>query len=48
MQKFRLVSIQTNLYANTEVVRRNIHLTTLHKIVVLYKGIEMVVCEEII
>ena len=39
---------QANRYANTEVVKRNIGHTTLHKIVVVYKGMDMVVCEEII
>ena len=39
--------VQANRYADTEVVRRNIGQTTLHKIVVVYQGMEMVVCEEI-
>ena len=39
---------QANRYADTEVVKRNIGHTTLHKIVVVYRGMEMVVCEEII
>ena len=39
---------QANRYANTEIVKRNIGHTTLHKIVVVYKGMDMVVCEEII
>ena len=38
---------QANRYANTEVVKRNISTTTLHKIVVVYRGMDMVVCEEI-
>ena len=38
---------QANRYADTEVVRRNIGATTLHKIVVVYRGMDMVVCEEI-
>ena len=38
---------QANRYADTEVVKRNIGHTTLHKIVVVYRGMEMVVCEEI-
>ena len=38
---------QANRYADTEVVRRNIGTTTLHKIVVVYRGMDMVVCEEI-
>ena len=38
---------QANRYADTEVVCRNIGTTTLHKIVVVYRGMDMVVCEEI-
>ena len=38
---------QANRYAATETVQRNIGHTTLHKIIVVYKGMEMVVCEEI-
>ena len=37
---------QANRYADTEVVKRNIGHTTLHKIVVVYRGMEMVICEE--
>ena len=32
---------QANRYADTEVVRRNVWLTTLHKIVVVYRVMEM-------
>jgi len=39
---------QANRYAATEAVQRNIGHTTLHKIVVVYRGMEMVVCEEVI
>ena len=38
---------QANRYATTETVQRNIGHTTLHKIIIVYKGMEMVVCEEI-
>ena len=38
---------QANRYADTEVVRRNVGMTALHKIVVVYRGMEMVVCEEV-
>jgi len=38
---------QANRYADTEVVRRNVGHTVLHKIVVVYRGMEMVVCEEV-
>ena len=39
---------QANRYADTEVVKRNIGHTTLHKIVVVYRGMEMAVCEEVL
>ena len=39
--------VQANRYADTEMVKRNIGSTTLHKIVVVYRGMDMVVCEEI-
>ena len=38
---------QANRYADTETVKRGIGTTRLHKIVVVYKGMEMRVCEEI-
>ena len=38
---------QANRYAETELVRSSVGHTTLHKIVMVYKGMEMVVCEEI-
>ena len=38
---------QANRYADTEVVKRNVGHTTLHKIVVVYRGMEMMVCEEV-
>lgn len=38
---------QANRYAETELVKSSIGHTTLHKIVMVYKGMEMVVCEEI-
>ena len=38
---------QADRYAATEVVKSGIGTTQLHKIVVVYKGMEMVVCEEI-
>ena len=38
---------QANRYAETDLVRSSIGHTTLHKIVMVYKGMEMVVCEEI-
>ena len=38
---------QVNRYAESEVVTSAIKTTKLHKIIVIYKGTEMVVCEEI-
>lgn len=40
--------VQANRYAETEVVKRNVGATILHKIVVVYRGMEMVVCEEVL
>ena len=34
-------------YADTETVKRGIGATRLHKIVVVYKGMEMRICEEV-
>ena len=39
---------QVNRYAETETVKSAIKTTTLHKIVVVFHGTEMAVCEEII
>ena len=39
--------IQANRYADTDTVKRAIGNTRLHKIVVVYKGMEMRVCEEV-
>ena len=39
--------VQANRYADTDTVKRAIGNTQLHKIVVVYKGMEMRVCEEI-
>ncbi len=38
---------QAHRYADTEVVRRHIGTTALHKIVVVYRGMDMVICEEV-
>lgn len=38
---------QANRYADTDTVKRAVGTTRLHKIVVVYKGMEMRVCEEI-
>ncbi len=39
---------QANRYADTETVRNAVGTTELHKIVVVYKGMEMQVCEEVL
>lgn len=38
---------QANRYADTETVKNAVGTTELHKIVVVYKGMEMRVCEEV-
>ena len=38
---------QANRYADTETVKNAIGNTRLHKIVVVYKGMDMPVCEEV-
>ena len=38
---------QANRYADTETVKNAIGNTKLHKIVVVYKGMDMPVCEEV-
>ena len=38
---------QANRYADTEIVRRHIGHTQLHKIVVVFHGVDMAVCEEL-
>ena len=38
---------QANRYADTDTVQNTVGSTQLHKIVVVYKGMEMRVCEEI-
>ena len=49
VEKFRQEAIaQANRYADTDTVKRAIGNTQLHKIVVVYKGMEMRVCEEVI
>ena len=39
--------VQANRYADTEMVRRHVGPTQLHKLVVVFRGVEMVVCEEV-
>ena len=38
---------QVNRYAETETVKSSVKTTTLHKIVVVFHGTEMAVCEEV-
>ena len=38
---------QANRYAASETVQKAIGTTTLHKIIVVYQGMKMVVCEEV-
>ena len=39
--------VQVNRYADTDTVKQAVGSTQLHKIVVVYKGMEMRVCEEL-
>ena len=48
VEELRLEAIaQANRYADTDTVKNAIGTTTLHKIVVVYKGMDMPVCEEV-
>ena len=48
MEELRQEAIaQANRYADTDTVKQAIGSTKLHKIVVVYKGMEMRVCEEL-
>ena len=48
VEELRLEGItQANRYAETETVKNVVGATQLHKIVVVYKGMDMPVCEEI-
>ena len=46
-QLFKEAETQVNRYAQSEVVTSAVKTTQLHKIVVIYRGTEMVVCEEV-
>ena len=49
VEELRLEAIaQANRYADTDTVKNAIGTTQLHKIVVVYKGMEMRVCEEVL
>ena len=44
---FEEASAQISRYADSEIVREAVKTTKLHKLVVIYRGAEMVACEEI-
>ena len=44
---FDEASSQVSRYAGSDIVRDSVKTTTLHKLVVIYRGIDMVTCEEI-
>lgn len=44
---FKEASAQIARYADSDIVRDAVNATHLHKLVVMYRGAEMVVCEEI-
>ncbi|MCI6111714.1 MAG: ATP-binding protein [Prevotella sp.] len=43
----KVASAQISRYADSDIVRDAVKTTHLHKLVVMYRGVEMVVCEEI-
>ena len=45
-QLFKEASVQICRYADSDIVRESVKTTTLHKLVVIYRGTEMVECEE--
>lgn len=48
IEELRLEAIaQANRYADTDTVKRAVGTTQLHKIVVVYKGMDMPICEEV-
>ena len=46
-QLFDEASAQIRRYADSDIVRESVKTTTLHKLVVIYRGTEMAACEEI-
>lgn len=46
-QLFADASAQITRYADSDIVREAVKTTTLHKLVVIYRGTEMAACEEI-
>ena len=45
-QLFKEASAQICRYADSDIVRESVKTTTLHKLVVIYRGTEMAVCRE--
>ena len=46
-QLFADASAQITRYADSNIVREAVKTTSLHKLVVIYRGAEMVACEEV-
>ena len=46
-QLFKEASEQITRYADSDMVRELVKTTKLHKLVVIYRGTEMIACEEI-
>lgn len=44
---FKEASAQICRYANSDIVKKSVKTTKLHKLVVIYRGAEMVMCEEV-
>lgn len=44
---FKEASAQICRYANSDIVKESVKTTKLHKLVVIYRGAEMVMCEEV-
>ena len=45
-QLFKDASAQINRYADSDIVRESVKTTKLHKLVVIYRGAEIVACDE--
>ena len=46
-QLFRDAAAQVSRYAESNMVKELVKTTMLHKLVVVYRGVDMVVCEEL-
>ncbi len=46
-QLYKEASAQVCRYADSDIVRESVKTTTLHKLVVIYRGTEMVECREV-